>query len=170
MARAGLRNWTHGPHHASRNTVVTSLGWIHALNSRNSSPCFLRSAALLLHVTKSRCCQSRGEKFLIRLAGVPFPCIALWIEARRSGSWIGNDRRWPPPWPCIAPPLGDSAMWVGWGEGDCRWSRIQWPGSDVGEMRGGRLPLIADPVTRIRPSDPDHRAPIGRSTTDEPFC
>jgi hypothetical protein len=155
MARAGLRNWTHGPHHAAWNTVVTSLGWVHDLNSRNSSPCFQRSATLLLHVTKSRCCQSRGEKFPIWVADVPFSCIALRIEARCSGSWIGNGRRWSPPWPCIAPPLGGSAVWVRWVESDSRWSRIQWPGS---------VRALA-----LRSSGPDHRAPIGRCTTDGPF-
>jgi hypothetical protein len=37
MAKSGLRNWTHGPHHAARDMVVALPGWISCCAARISS-------------------------------------------------------------------------------------------------------------------------------------
>jgi hypothetical protein len=57
----------------------------------NSSPCFQKSVALLLHVARSRSCLSQGEKFPIRFAGVPFRVLLFGLKRDARARGLG----WP---------------------------------------------------------------------------
>jgi len=61
--------------------------------------CLLRGLATLQHI--------RRWEVPHAISCRPFSCIALRIEILRSGSRVGNDRRWPPPCWCRRRCLGE---------------------------------------------------------------